>query len=584
MTKEWIRLEKETKRRFSSSTWVPLRASLDQRGDMDITKVGFSNEVFAAGSVAISPENRELGEKLSWSDIGIGHSVLPYAYSDGYYSPIDQHQYNDKQPIGVELVFEHPQPVVGGRRWIINPDLIVALRLIKEGDNWVRPEEDFDVVIRERRNKNSDHEIIEIKSEYLLDYLAARGLALRISYYYQRVENVSQLEGTEYEGLEGEDGEREDGRFSLRIRKSDETWGGTWAMFRAWRTDLDEDADAPVLGPENSDNVDFEKTSGRRSGYEGFHVEGEFWRDEWIDHKGKSYRVRGDEVGGLPDFIVDVDGTRSPSKILNSEDVGKWLWFRAEVISAFLGRRGFSLEWFTLETGGLCSTSGYRTHFGLNDSDLITVYAYDIARLPAWEQRLWAAHNVAPEGGVSRELTAAQVRSAPADTSAPEEDLFMILSDFDEAFMRKYGTKLFGHDLDHNDARTKISRFQGSNGASVLRVAKELVRVFSDRINVQGLREISNHKDKNKLGSNKLLESILADASDRDSARKMFGVITGVYDLRIGDAHPTSSGISDAFSLAEVDTSLSNLRQTQQMIRNFGLSIENIGNALFSDR
>lgn len=55
----------------------------------------------------------------------------PYVYKDGYAS-IDQYQYNDKEPIGVNLVFEHPQPVVGGRQWILNPDLVVALGLIKE--------------------------------------------------------------------------------------------------------------------------------------------------------------------------------------------------------------------------------------------------------------------------------------------------------------------------------------------------------------------------------------------------------------------------------------------------------------------
>jgi hypothetical protein len=33
--------------------------------------------------------------------------------------------------------------------WILNPDLVVALRLIKDGKDWVRPEENFAVVARE---------------------------------------------------------------------------------------------------------------------------------------------------------------------------------------------------------------------------------------------------------------------------------------------------------------------------------------------------------------------------------------------------------------------------------------------------
>ena len=70
-------------------------------------------------------------------------------------------------------------------------------------------------------------------------------------------------------------------------------------------------------------------------------------------------------------------------------------------MNELLSHRGFSLKWYTAETGAIKSTSGYSTHFGINASDLITVYAYDIAKLPAWEQFLWAASNVAPEGKVS---------------------------------------------------------------------------------------------------------------------------------------------------------------------------------------
>ena len=78
------------------------------------------------------------------------------------------------------------------------------------------------------------------------------------------------------------------------------------------------------------------------------------------------------------------------------------------VVTELLSNRGFTLEWYTAETGGIHSTSGYRTHFGLNSSDQITVYAFDVARLASWEQHIWAAHNVAPEGKVSNELLAAQ--------------------------------------------------------------------------------------------------------------------------------------------------------------------------------
>jgi len=66
-------------------------------------------------------------------------------------------------------------------------------------------------------------------------------------------------------------------------------------------------------------------------------------------------------------------------------------------------------------------------------------------------------------------------------------------------------------------------------------------------------------------------------------ARKIFGPIVGVYDMRVGDAHPTSSTIVDALMLAGIDEGKSFLRQGEQMISNFGQSIWRIGKSLFGN-
>jgi hypothetical protein len=426
MNQDWILHKKETHRLFSRATWVPLRASCnDKQGE--VKEIGYVGEFFGCGSVAFPPEHREAAEQLGWSSIGIGHSAQPYAYEDGYYSSIEQYQYNDKEPIGVHLVFEHPQPVVGGRLWILNPDLVVALRLIKDGTNWVRPEENFVVVVREVLDEKGDHRLIEIKREFLLDYLAARNLSLRLSYYRQRVENVAVLEGSAYANLTNQQEQRDGGRFELLIRSLDDVFGGSWASFRVWRTDVDEDEDAPVMGPENDDNTDYESSQGHRSGHKGVQIEGEFWRNEWIEHQGQSMRIRGDADTNLPQFIVETDGTRMASADLDDEDIGRWLWFRSSIVNELLGLRGFFLEWYTAETGGIRSTSGCVTHFGINSSDLITVYAYDVARLAAWEQHIWAAHNVVPDGKVSNELLATQVKAQPASTHAVEDLFFKVM-------------------------------------------------------------------------------------------------------------------------------------------------------------
>lgn len=584
MNRDWILQTKETRRSFANATWVPLRASHDdEQGHARVTEVGYVSEFFGCGSVAFPPEHREVAEQLSWNDLGIGHSARPYAYKDGHYSPIDQYQYNDKEPIGVELVFEHEQPVVGGTKWILNPDLVVALRLIKEGNNWVRPEEDFVVVAREVLDDNGKYRLVEIKREFLIDYLAARGLALRLSYFRQRVENVGALTGTEYEGLESRQEQRDGGRFELLIRSLKDVYGGSWASFRVWRTDVDEDEDAPVMGPERDENTAYEKSQGNRGGYEGVRVEGEFRKGEWIDHQGRSVRVRGDVDQTLPHFIVETDGTRAASSELNDEDVGRWLWFRSSVVSEFLGHRGFTLKWYTAETGGIHSTSGHDVHFGINSADLITVYAYDIARLAAWEQHIWAAQNVAPDGKVPSELLAAQVKAQPASTHAVEELLFVSMRMLEQGFREKFGVALFTHDIDDVSAMQNVTRFLSRDQASLLRLAKEIIRVFSDRLNVRELRKISTHTDRDKLGSNKLLQDVLAQEVGEDKARRVLGPVVGAYDMRVGDAHPTGSKIGDALELAGIDESRSYLRRGEQLIHNVGQSVWWIGKLLFGN-
>jgi hypothetical protein len=582
MTRDWILQKSETRRMLASATWVPLRASVaSSTSDVSITTVGYVNDVFCTGSVAFPPAFRQAADRLGWSDIGIGHSARPHAYKDGHYSPIDEYEYTDKESMGVELVFEHPQPVIGGHLWILNPDLVVALRLIKDGHNWVRPEEDFVVVARETLDESGSHKLIEIRREFLLDYLAARNLSLRLSLYRQRVENVETLETSAYRTLESHKEQRDSGRFQLLIRSLDSIFGGSWASLRVWRTDVDSEADAPVMGPETDDNTASESFKGHRSGYNGVQVEGEFWRDEWIDHHGRSVRVRGDDDLTRPQFIVETDGTRMTSADLDNEDVGRWLWFRPKVVGEILGHRGFSLEWYTAETGGIRSTSGYVTHFGVNSADLVTVYAYDVARLETWEQLIWAANNVVPDGKVSSELLASQVDAKAASTRAVEDMLLESMRLLEAGFRRDLDTPLFVRNIDDAAARLQINRFISSDQPSLLRLAKELVRVFSDRLDVRALRKLSSHPEREKLGSNRLLENVLAKKVGANEARQIFGAIAGAYEMRLGDAHPTGSKIGEALKLAGIDDDQSFMRQGEQLIHNFGRSVWCIGKALF---
>ncbi|WP_232456702.1 hypothetical protein [Burkholderia ubonensis] len=148
-------------------------------------------------------------------------------------------------------------------------------------------------------------------------------------------------------------------------------------------------------------------------------------------------------------------------------------------------------------------------------------------------------------------------------------------------FRKTFGVSLFSHEIDDVASMQHVSRFSSKDQASLLRLAKELVRIFSDRLDVRSLRKLSNHPDKEKLGSNKLLQNILAQKAGEARAREVFAAIAGAYDMRLGDAHPMSSKIDEALKLAGIDASASYLRQGEQLIRNFGHALWCTGSLLF---
>lgn len=163
--------------------------------------------------------------------------------------------------------------------------------------------------------------------------------------------------------------------------------------------------------------------------------------------------------------------------------------------------RGAQLRWFSRETGLLGATK-YGVHFGLNSLGLISVLAKDIGNLATWEQRIWSAHNVTPEGGVSAELFAAQMEVNPATTIAPEACLEGALDALDTAFAAKHGKPLL---RDHETVPSllrRAHRFQAAEADGVLELAKELTRLFAERVEVDAiLKIVPLEKGQKKIGS-----------------------------------------------------------------------------------
>jgi len=343
---KWFEMEEVRRRKVSKGVWIPLRQSESVTKIGNHSTVGSIEEVICTGSVAIHSKYRAIGDRLGWSDIGLIHTPGPYAFEDGRYKPADIYLHNEHEEIGVELVLVQTLNGQHRRRWLINQDLVMALGLIEEGDVWRRVDEGYVDVIRSRRDSSGEVIAIEIRSEFLRDYLRARGLALRVAQYHERMAVIADASNFDWANTPLiADGESE--RFEARVTEIDaggSPFGSRVAVMKVWRTDVDPDEDVPVLGKESNENTEFDSYSFERSGPKAYRAQGEMWREEWIEPAALSERVRGDRPAEDIFYAVGAAGERLPSAALNNEDVGRWLWFRPQVIEALLQFRGAGLQ------------------------------------------------------------------------------------------------------------------------------------------------------------------------------------------------------------------------------------------------
>ncbi|MBY6265853.1 hypothetical protein EI613_28630 [Azospirillum sp. 412522] len=565
----WFEMKEYRKRKFSGSVWIPLRSLQNFE-----TEIG-GEEYFYSACVAFPPENKKEAEKLGWSDIGVIRSGGPFAYSDHSYKSAEVYQYEDGKDMGIDLIFEQRIGCGHENIWHINQDMIIALGLIQEGDIWVRPAEGYVDVIRMKRNDDDKIVAIEIKSEFLRDYLAARGLLLRLVYYRQR--SAMLRDKPDIDWPNGRINIEEDNNnFSAFVCEVDEhggPYGGGVAFTQIWRTDIDSEEDVPIFGPENEENTEGRFSSFQRLGDKFYLVEGELWREEWIEPSERSERVRGDDSEENINYIVGSSGERQDVRSLNHEDIGKYLWFSPRVFNEIIVRRGAGVRWHTRDTGSIWLLSDWTVHFGINKIGLINVYAYDVAKLPVWQQKIWLAYNTSPDGAVSSELLDAQMRTFPARTKAPEDIFPRAIDDLDKAMGIWLGKKLFQEHDAAEEIIKSIHRFRAIDESGFLSLSKDIARLVVDRIVIENLHKVVAPPKGEKWGSLKSLEKVLSTIIDAGEARKLLSPLVGVYNLRLLDAHLPSSNVESAMALAGVPCEESGIFKGSTLIDNTGKAI-----------
>lgn len=508
MNQDWFELTDIRKKDFSNSVWVPLRASYTKEKRGEHGYIGYKEDYFGSGSIAVPTSQIEAAKELEWMDIGLCQNHSGYV-EEGVYSPAESYNDYRGEVSGIHLVLDQITLDDEPNEWYLNQDIVLALGLRREGNTWVCPKDGYTEVARLTISKDGTPSLLEIKSQYLKDYLCARDMALYMTHYYSRdcvTDDASFLSWEDGGSTYSDELDRWEGLISP-IHEGGHPYGEKIAVFHMERTDVDETDDMPdISGIPTDENVKGDSWEKTFDGPKLFRISGELWRKEILLPGKASPRIRGDKVPSTVYFLIDADGTKiSGNDLIES---GKWLWFKPEVIMALSHRRGGKLSFYTQQTGSVSCSYGHKVHFGVNDLGLVNVYAKDIGLLPDWQQQIWAGNNISPEGGVSSELLASQVRANPANTQPPEAFLAKGIEVVNQLAIQNLSIELFREHEAIPDLLKRTHRFRAIDEAGLYALAKDLARLIADSLDAEAMQSIVPPPKKTKWGSLKSLENL----------------------------------------------------------------------------
>lgn len=565
MIQSWFEMQDLRKRKLDNSVWVPLCSQKSIRNNIDYGYLDYQEEYIGHGSLMVPLDKKLETEKISWSDLGGGHPQgLNFVF--GKYSESDI--YKTDFFCGTYLVLNQTfDNTVDNNEWHLHQDLVISLGLKREGDIWVCPREGYVEVARLERDEEGSPILLEIKNQFLKDYLNAKDSGLYITSYFSRdkiFENNSILSWSE-DFKYSEDGKDVWECRALEIHEGGFAFGEKIAISHVGRIDVDENEDVPDMTsfPTN-DNVKSEFYEKTFEGKKMYRIISEFWKYEWISPAKSSPITLGHKQNIDIYYIVDATGNKESGKELTKG--GKWLWFKPELVSNVLSMRGSSLVWYTRDTGSISCSPSWRIHFGVNDLGLITIYAKDIGKLPFWQQQIWSGYNIAPEGGISKELYSSQVKAEPCSTKAPEAFFERILDEINESSKKQLNVQFFRGHQAVKEIINSINRFRAVDEKGLFSLAKDIARIIADDIDTDSLQKISIPPKGTKWGSIKTVEKLLSLKIPTEAARQITSPLVGVYELRHGDAHLPSSEIDNAFKLINVNKNLPRVIQGYQLL------------------
>ena len=541
---EWCLLTRERNSRYERSVWVPL--FVDEHKESGVfPEAGYFDDYHGVGVMLVDEVDREDLTHLDWCCVR-PQRFSPGFDSDGFYSC----KYYFGQIHGEHLVYPVGADKDDGcKSVLIEPDLIIGLELEPQGENWICRAEDGVVVIRQFRQAGLISRV-EIMSEFLKDFLAARNMGLVVVTCRERKMIVESKPIFTLPDREKGDGWFWDGGIS-EINEHGDYFGNTWQVSIIGRTDIDSRDDAPTAeysrDNEATTHRKFTTTPGVMLRY---CLAGNLTKNEWVSPAALSTRVREDESTDEYSFISDSSGNHMTASELINEPKWRWITFSPDAIRVLMVDGRVKLQWSTKFTGRLRFLDDSSLPFGMNSKGLVNVFSKDVAEMPGHRQRYFSGMSVAPDGGVCDELIQAQMVSNPASSFAPEAKIRQVRAKLDNAFKSRFNEELFQAQQDLEAIFRRSNRFMPASVAQLYDLAKDLRQLFVESIDLGQLRKLSSTQPK-ETGSIKRLQFILEQQGKDGYA--LTSALVGINTLRQASAHIASSSVDKDFKLVGVD-------------------------------
>lgn len=559
--REWIEARDIERLSFEKATWIPLLVQEVQIQHGRPGTVGHRKAYQDYDSIIVPLELEREFKDVDWQSVSRHNPDSAWANDKGFYPPGSY--FDDPRilhPV-IQRSFETGEPT----QWDLLQELEVGLRLLRGTDRWIRPEEDDVEVAKLERDGTGSPTALLFRAEHLRDYLCAKKAALFLTGFSVRDAVEENFAGLQW------DSSRQTRNFSrgtwegveAPIHEGGGPYGVDINVLKVWRESVDPKEDVPRM-PLPAEEPEHRSESFKRqwTGRKIFLLNGRIWTKHWIRPAKLSPRIRRDKVEARVHFQVE----NQEQKTLAGEALREyrgWLWFKPSLVGALLAGGKSRLKWFTQDTGEAGCASNLTIHFGVNKLGLINALGSDIAELPEWAQKIWVAHNVSPEGGLSEELHMAQNLASPAATIAPEVMLWRNLQILQKRSFALYGQTLLQQLPPPEDFYRRVHRFHCVSFDEVCELSKEVHRIVSEAIDIGILNakiDPGNAARANKENLRQIKRLALWLDTLGQDGRKITQPLAGIADLRQGAAHTKGADLKESLAIFGIPSGEQNLQ------------------------